>query len=108
MNDKELADKIVELDVGYIVEMIEPHSGTAYVLYSDEIAFLTPKSFTRDWRVTGALMEKAVVDSEITIYGLARGDGIGCTVATSKWSYNISQNDSLPRAVNEACVEALS
>lgn len=101
VTDEELADKIVALGVGHRIDMEPPHSGTAWVLFDDDIAFLTAESFVHDWRVVGALMEKcAEIGAELhgkrwKVQAWNRKDGFG-------------ENKSLPRAIIEACVEALT
>jgi len=55
MNDKELADRVVALGVGSVLD-----DGITYLLVSDDggYAFNPVTTFVRDWRVAGALMEK--------------------------------------------------
>ena len=100
MNDKELADKIVEF-VGRSVKHIgdrEPR----YFLYEDVADHLvqTPADeFVRDPRVAMALMEKAGRGNFA-----AHNDG---WVAFMGKIRNSQTYKSLPRAINEACCEAL-
>jgi hypothetical protein len=103
MNDKELADKLVELGIGTKFDF--PARGWMYGLdgihgTDDEQQY--PSSFVRDWRVAGALMEKW-------------GNGLEYVLIVDVWEIQWWQNEtdqylrneSLPRAIIEACVEAL-
>jgi len=99
-DDQWLADQVVTLHVAWRSE------AGFYCLVGQSGNSNIAKYFVRDWRVAGALMEKCLEASEITIYDLAGGDGIGCTVAKSAWKYRASQGDSAPRAIIEACVRA--
>lgn len=112
MNDRELADKVVALGVGY--KHRYSARGHMYNLDGD---FFGPDSdemydadFVRDWRVAGALVKKcqaifveAVSGTESTV------DMWGCRAdaaygrRTRKWY----EDAFLPRAIIEACVEAL-
>ena len=91
MNDKELADRIMALGVGY----------DGYKFYMCE-----SKYFVRDWRVAGALMEKTDgVDYDHDEYGeksVGRIRAYKGGLVSEAYVY-----DSLPRAICEACVEAL-
>jgi hypothetical protein len=99
MNDQELADRIVALGVGFKREFTK---GPRYTLTKNR-DYLDAPSWVRDWRVAGALMEKAQSRGiEIIILN----DGV--QIAHPKWAgYEWSDNKSLPRAICEACVEAL-
>ena len=108
MNDKTLADRIVAL--GVYTRFTLQDTDTPYHI-ANAIP-LSAKEFVRDWRVAGALMEKCAdvraikyVDIEgdelvVADWGVEaiKGNGI-----TSDDVYN----ESLPRAICEACVEAL-
>ncbi len=92
--DKELADAIVALGVG----------GGSAVYWLDKESF-HPDKFVRDWRVCGALIEKCqkvyieyIGEPEQTVYARAENN------RTWEWP----AGESLPRTINEACVEALS
>lgn len=98
MNDKELADKVVALGV------LDGGNDQYYAHLGINERHLSAKEFVRDWRVAGALMEK--VDS---IYPEKLID--------ERWQVQASldamptewlTNESLPCAITEACVEALS
>ena len=101
MTDKELADKVVALGV------ISAFSDTEY----EELTIgdiLLDFQVVRDWRVAGALMEKCggiYVHSEIPgkwhAY-IETHKAVGLPVG-----HETNQDESLPRAIIEACVEAL-
>jgi len=109
MNDKELADRVVELGVAkrfpdekewwiYSLNDIGPNGQIA-------------RQFVRDWRVAGALMEKAeAVYLEALVQDCLESVGSAWQAQTSinamptEWIDSISA----PRAIIEACVEALS
>ncbi len=99
MTDKELADKIVAFDVSY-----QDHLGRYWV---NGMKYQPHESrlFVRDWRVVGALMEKCqkiyveyIDELEQTVYARAENN--------RTWDW-IQNEESLPRAIIEACVEAL-
>lgn len=95
MSDQELADKVVAHGVG------ELHRGRYWI---DNESFLAG-GFVRDWRVAGALMERV-------------GNGFEYALCVDTWQvtmfegsgegYTAAEGASLPRAIIEACVEALS
>lgn len=104
MNDKELADKVVALGIGSKCKL------GLYDLFPGSRPF-TYTEFIRDWQIVGALMEKCRL-VEITkqlneTHWLVRAfpehgqldETIGISVAVNKL---------LPRAIIEACCEALS
>lgn len=113
MNDEELADAVVALGVGDsdhdsgISEYDAPIPGDTP---------LTADEFVRDWRVAGALMEKCLVsrvDLELHLqsnYFEAPGFWIkGIVMDLSDTRERESDGrESLPRAIIEACVEALT
>jgi len=104
MIDKELADKIVALGVG---KKSEPHMYGDYMILVKAFPYrMCTKSFVRDWRAAGALMEK-LTDTTIRITSHfhhieAQDSYYTCLVGT-----HMGRNESLPLAINEACVEAL-
>lgn len=116
MTDQELADKIIELGVGKVYRAI---NGDAYeppnpfrVLGAD-VRCYPAKQFVRDWRVAGAMMEKwSVNDLRELEIGIDEKGLHYCTCIhtpvknweTASWS----ANESLPRAIIEACCEALN
>ncbi len=101
-SDKELANSVVALGIGgrlgspdnckYCVQGMDRH--------------LRAEPFVRDWRVAGALLERvhqiptkpviSIEDGQVIIYDIYSDINIEVT------------NESLPRAIIEACVEALS
>lgn len=96
MNDKELADKIVALGIGY--QNPHPQSCDGVGFYTIDDDGMCANLFVRDWRVVGAMLER---HREIR-YG-----GLEALFALSAIDF-IAKDDSLPRAINEACVEALN
>jgi len=109
MTDIDLANKIVALGVA-------ARSSEAYALIGDDTddfytyAMGKASEFVRDWRVAGALIEKCqkiyieyIGDPEqtavaLTVYARAENN------RTWDWKFG----ESLPRTINEACVEALN
>ena len=98
MNDTELADAVVALGVGYAQEFT---GGRRYTLTLNRDHLDAP-SWVRSWSVAGALMEKF-------------GNGFDHVLVVDTWEISyaterdayIVRNKSLPRAIIEACVEAL-
>jgi hypothetical protein len=111
MNDKELADRVVALGVGMRQDSeIGPIYRYYYEIPGDSIGPLDlhdEKSFVVDWRVAGALMEKW----PLLWYGPGILADLGkfVAIAMNDKHDNIAEahNESLPRAIIEACVEAL-
>ena len=113
MNDKELADRCVALGVGLQKDL------NGYYCYPPNSD--TPihyQRLVRDWRVAGSLMEK--MDGELLIWRINYEDedlegGELISVLTGyAWvvepvrSKDSRQDESLPRAIIEACCEALN
>ncbi len=105
MNDKELADRVVALGVG--IKSNRGMSEYSHDLY-DFPSFPYPVCadvFVRDWRVAGALME-------VKCWGVntvRKGDEWEAhVVPIGQIKEYIARNESAPRAIIEACVEALS
>lgn len=94
-NDKELADKV-------LLVMDSPPDGLP-----EEIIYqqgLPPELFVRDWRVAGVMLEKQNTRIQIDNAG-----DKGYLVETYPIvARKFSINKSLPRAIIEACVEALT
>jgi len=88
MTDQELADKVVALGVGECTD-----SGY-YMIPDCGITGYGEHIFVRDWRVAGALMEKCPSSNYLQSVLF---DAL----------YEHDERDSLPRAIIEACVEAL-
>jgi len=103
MNDKELADKIVQIGVG---KKSEPHMYGDYMVVKNAFPYrMSTEAFVRDWRVAGALMEKcSMIFIENTPGTWACRADRCYGDRTRKWYHD----DSQPRAINEACVEALT
>ena len=111
MNDKDLADTVVAKGVGFAVTDIH------YALHNTNRVGIEmlPDDFVRDWRVAGALMEKVeakgydfVADVQAgkqAIIRTGRWSGERCSTENTK---GIGTDESLPRAIIEACVEALT
>jgi len=102
-----LADRIVALGVGFRIDMEPPHSGTAWALYDDEIAFLTEESFESDPRVAMALMERMIA-GELSIWRQAYDNDSPVWIVETHLNNADGRDESLSRAINMACVEALS
>jgi len=111
MNDKELADAVVALGVGEATEWV---SGLwRYTIGGDYSGYdLDAGSFIEDWRVAGALMEKIPTDGhgdEDRYFEVAKlEDKYEASATHIEGCYSIAYNKSLPRAIIEACVGALS
>ena len=114
MNDKELADAVVALGVASFYQ-------GSYELHNWRGKFFIAEGFVVGWRVAGALMERVVmleVDQSLIgsepgerqqiLVGANGGAPYWCDIPTMKASLDVSRSsDSLPRAIIEACVEAL-
>jgi len=92
MSDRKLADRAVALGVGKKLDSIYYSWGQQ----SDK--------FVRDWRVAGALMEKVPT---IELAQLVNSQGWAAQAADEDCLYTEVRNESAPRAIIEACVEAL-
>ena len=116
MNDKELADKVVALELDGLHGRYAHKAGNReWFTYARD---MEAKEFVRDWRVAGALMEK--MDGELLIWRINYEDedlegGELISVLTGyAWvvepvrSKDSRQDESLPRAIIEACCEALN
>jgi len=108
MNDKELADKVVALGVGakWPVESQTPRYHVDSKSARQNTGYLMPELFVRDWRVAGALMEK-IACIEIDTIGNPWWVACNCTAGPQPHKYHKAEGESLPRAIIEACVEAL-
>lgn len=94
MNDKELADRIVALGVGFS----RITYGKADHRYGPDDS--TPWAFVRDWRVAGALMEKMSTVDELHAPLMRVIDKAGADAY-------LRGKGPLPRAIIEACSERL-
>lgn len=94
MNDKELANKLMLMG--------DPFPELASAILSNQ---MSPYTFVRDWRVAGALMDRC----DATFIERLNGTTWACRAdheygdRSREWY----ENESLPRAIIEACVEAL-
>jgi len=102
MSDKELADAVVALgvgshDLGYPANL----STHGYAIGGQVMSIIT---FTTDWRVAGALMERVtqIRTKPLPIDGARYVANVAVGYEWSKGA-----DDSLPRAIIEACVSAL-
>ncbi len=99
MNDKELADAVVALGVGDMGAM-----GT--IFWPDDNHWIGIAKFVRDWRVAGALMEMGqahFIEKLTEAKWAVRSDKRYGEGKTRVWY----DDESLPRAIIEACVSAL-
>ena len=94
MNDKELADAVVALGIGTKTLMESfPFLAPNHDSWSADRG-MTKVDFVRDWRVTGALMEKCWNDGYLMAMIMNRA---------------VQQPpDSLPRSLTEVCVSVLT
>jgi len=101
MDDKELADAVVALEVGY--RLGERFDGLTHGFQGD---LLEASAFVRDWRVAGALMEKCPHGFQ---YWLQQYDDSEDVWIVEPVIDGIDGRDkSLARAIIEACVEVFS
>ena len=103
MTDKKLADKVVELgvveiDVNGMYEFSHPDMDGRWQPF-------TAKVLGNSWAVAGALMEKC---GSFTIDALDDED-VETMWAMTAWAKQrgAAHHESLPRAIIEACIEAL-
>ena len=89
--DIELADRIVASGVG----VKDAFRSSMYSLGLFEGVRYEAEEFVRDWRVAGAMMEKLMFEK-----------GIWLDIEPDGCAYR--ESGDLPRAINEACAEALS
>ena len=86
MNDKELADAVVAIGIGQ-------KKSNYWLLNMDD---LDAAEFVRDWRVVGALIEKC--EAQCVDWD---------DLEPGHWR-NMNHTSDTPRAISEACVEALN
>ena len=103
MNDKELADRIVALGV------LLSNGNGRWRIAGHPWEELNDEEAVRDWRVAGALMEQVEEGIEYTRYHDWQQQGKESWKAAQFLEDEGPQftDDSLPRAICEACVEAL-
>ena len=100
MTDKELADRVVALGVAQIDDMGAGIYFLPRIIWPPRSA----ENFVRDWRVAGALMERCGGFG----VGGAGDDGYYAVVVGEQGSNeSVTEDESLPRAIISACVEAL-
>ena len=106
MNDQELADKVVALGVGAQNSLDPtlykpPHDRVAGIPYSAE-------QFVRDWRVAVMLLERCQLASiTVDIDAFHAVPFVSVSSMNGKSDNSVDINESLPRAITEACCEAL-
>ena len=103
MEDRELADKIIELGVGSQSPLPKSCDGVGFYTIEDD--GMCAELFVIDWRVAGALLES--VDGT---WCANHFDEVGLLTDyyTALVNTHRGRNKSLPRAITEACCEALS
>ena len=103
-DDKWLADAVVALGVGAVDPKGEYEMWTRC---RHEADYLCIDEFVRDWRVAGALMEKMPLAD--TCLSKENKWIVGCYRINSPYDKKrfVRINESLPRAIIEACVECL-
>ncbi len=101
MTDQKLVDRIVAL--GVVSKMV----GKYWLPYglNMEIGEL-PQTVVRDWRVAGALMER-LITGELLIWRQAYDNDSPVWIVETHLTNADGRNESLPRAIIEACVAAL-
>jgi len=114
-DDKWLADQVVALGVGELYDT-DQHGNRRY--YSQKANYpVAAERFVRDWRVAGALIEKTIKDDKIDLRcvsgswmpSLERFDACVASSATPTYGVYLDRSsESLPRAIIEACVNALT
>ncbi len=104
MTDKELADKVVALGIGKVL------NGLFFLMGAHDEP-VDAEFFVRDWRVAGALMEKTAKRGRTIAlsFGCDVFNATDAESATPTYGVYLERpNKSGPRAIIEACVEALS
>ena len=109
MNDKELADKVVALELDGLHGRYAHKAGNReWFTYARD---MEAKEFVRDWRVAGSLMEK-VKDGGAWFHDKNKG---WCAIHEASRAENAyyagwenASGESLPRTIIEACCEALN
>lgn len=119
MIDQELAAACEAKGVGWKTnESLSVTKGRDYRIfdeYTEQNAWLSAEQFVRDWRVAGALMEKCAKEKSKDGRTIALSFGVEMFCATRAGSasptygvYLERTDESAPRAIIEACCEALS
>ena len=101
MNDRELADAVVALGVAKRY----PDESEWWVYWFDGAGSFSAKEFVRDWRVAGKMIEKVdgVYVEALFGGGCFQVQVIKMDCESTDWHEDLST----PRAIIEACVEAL-
>ena len=104
MKDKELADKVVALGTGQVLEESDWINEKGDYAIGGNAG--SAKWFVRDWRVAGALMERC---KTMEIDSIGNPWWFACNVEAGPQpnTYHKAKGESLPRTIIEACVEAL-
>ena len=104
MDDKTLADAVVALGVGLEQSM-----------FTDDYTYhgigITADKAVRDWRVAGALMGKVIEWGGFSYVGSCTTDTFQASAFRGyghQKKTNHGVDESLPRAIIEACVEAIN
>jgi hypothetical protein len=109
-DDQWLADQVVALGVGYNYHGAMDWYGTD-LSNPDYRALMAAEQFVRDWRVAGALMEKAADNDDQVLAWKDESGRFRCdlpNVPSERLDYMPESRESLPRAIIEACVVSLS
>ena len=107
MTDQELADKVVSLGVG-------KYGTNAFWVVDPTCAWdqldgpMSSELFVRDWRVAGALLERCQLASiTVDIDAFHAVPFVSVSSMNGKCDNSVDITESLPRAITEACCEAL-
>lgn len=108
MTDEELADAVVALGIFTEIKPGVFHIANAIPLGADV--------FVRDWRVAGAIMERLAKDDELQLRAVSLAWHPRMSLFAGQTAgfpdpvygaFNERMNESAPRAIIEACVEAM-
>lgn len=104
MTDEELADRVVRAGYG---EFCNYDTGPAMFARPDDSVPEYATDFVCNWAVAGALMER-LGDSELTIWQQHYSDGgPSIWIVETHLTNADGRNESLSRAIVEACVSVL-
>jgi len=111
MNDKKLVDLLVKLDIlEWLLDdngddkFLSLHGSGRCILLNDDYDMQCFVA-VRDWRVAGALMEK--MDGELLIWRQAYDNDSPVWIVETHLTNADGRDESLPRAIIEACCDAL-
>ena len=99
MNDRELADAVVALGVAKRY----PDESEWWVYWFDGAGSFSAKEFVRDWRVAGKMIEKVDAVYVEALVGGCFQVQVMMDCESTDWHEDLST----PRAIAEACCEAL-